>query len=87
MPKVIEAIQTFIAARRPTHNAPELLDRLNPFMEMQINQAADKARRWMASGEPSRWRVYLVEHPRTQERQWGTGVQGLRTPLAPGTSY
>ena len=42
MPKVIEAIQNFIKARRPTHNAPELLDRLSPFMEMQINQAADR---------------------------------------------
>ena len=45
MPKVTEAIQNFIRARRPTHNAPELLDRLNPFMETQVNVAAD-------NGEP-----------------------------------
>ncbi len=45
MPKVTEAIQNFIRARRETHNAPELLDRWTPFMETQVNVAAD-------NGEP-----------------------------------
>ena len=45
MPRVTEAIQNFIRVKRPTHNAPELLDRWNPFMETQVNVAAD-------NGEP-----------------------------------
>ena len=45
MPKVTEAIQNFIRTRRESHNGPDLLDRWNPFMETQINVAAD-------NGEP-----------------------------------
>ena len=45
VPKVLEAIQNFIRTRRPTHNAPELLDRWTPDMETQVNVAAD-------NGEP-----------------------------------
>ena len=45
MPKVTEAIQNFLAARRASHNGPDLLDRWNPSMETQINVAAD-------NGEP-----------------------------------
>ena len=45
MPKVTEAIQNFIRARRDKHNGPDLLDRWNPFMETQVNVAAD-------NGEP-----------------------------------
>jgi len=45
MPKVTEAIQSFLRTRRETHNAPELLDRWTPFMETQVNMAAD-------NGEP-----------------------------------
>lgn len=40
MPRVTEAIQNFLRARRASHNAPELLDRWNPFMETQVNVAA-----------------------------------------------
>ncbi len=48
MPKVTEAIQSFLTARRETHNAPELLDRILAHpgaLEIQINVAAD-------NGEP-----------------------------------
>ncbi len=45
MPKVTEAIRNFLSARRAKHNGPDLLDRLTPFMETQINAAAD-------NGEP-----------------------------------
>ena len=56
-------------ARRPTHNAPELLDRLNPFMEMQVNLAADNGekvdgkRGTYTDGEFTWW-----QHPHPEER-------------------
>ena len=45
MPKVTEAIKYFLAARRSTHNGPDLLDRISDAMEIQVNVAAD-------NGEP-----------------------------------
>jgi len=48
MPKVTEAIQNFLRARRTAHNGPDLLDRILAHpgaMEIQVNVAAD-------NGEP-----------------------------------
>jgi hypothetical protein len=45
MPKVTEAIQNFLRARRPSHPGPDLLERWTPFMETQVNVAA-------GNGEP-----------------------------------
>ncbi|MEN6458233.1 MAG: AAA family ATPase [Thermoguttaceae bacterium] len=44
MPKVTEAIQNFLRARRTAHNGPDLLDRILAHpgaMEIQVNVAAD----------------------------------------------
>lgn len=45
MPKVTQAIQSFLNAKKATHNGPDLLDRWTPFMETQINVRA-------GNGEP-----------------------------------
>jgi len=51
MPKVTEAIQNFLRARRASHNGPDLLDRWTPFMETQINVAAGNGER--VDGKPN----------------------------------
>jgi hypothetical protein len=41
MPKVTQAIQNYLNARAKEHNGPDLLARWTPFMETQVNVAAD----------------------------------------------
>src|SRR5262245_17469563 len=42
MSNVTESIATFLTARRPVHNGPDLLDRWSPALETQVNVAAGK---------------------------------------------
>lgn len=54
MPKVTQAIQSFLTARKVRHNGPDLLDRYlqhAPFMETQVNVAAGKG--WAVDGKRS----------------------------------
>lgn len=54
MPKVTEAIQSFLRARRNHHNGSDLLDRYlqyAPFMETQVNVTAGKG--WAVDGKRS----------------------------------
>lgn len=51
MPKVTEAIQSFLNAQAKSHNAPDLLGRWTPFMETQVNVAAGEGE--PVAGRPS----------------------------------
>lgn len=54
MPKVTEAIESFLTARKSSHNGPDLLERylqFAPYMETQVNVAAGKG--WPVDGKRS----------------------------------
>jgi hypothetical protein len=53
MPKVSEALHSFLSAKKATHNGPDLLERTleHPGMEIQVNVAAGKG--WAVDGKRS----------------------------------
>lgn len=71
MPKVTEALQNFLRARKATHNGPDLLERWTPFMETQVNVSAgtgepvpDKKQTW-TDGTTDWWHIRIPKNART----------------------
>lgn len=71
MPKVTQAIQNYLNARKASHNGPDLLDRWTPNMETQVNVAADNGqavedkRNTWTDGYEEWWNIRIPKHADT----------------------